>query len=75
MRNKLFASLMIGLLLALSLSVVQAQERVQIRWFVGLGAGTDGPVIEQEEAFVAEFNESQDEIELILEVVDNNQAF
>jgi len=54
---------------------VEAQERVQIRWFVGLGAGTDGPVIEAEEAFVEEFNNSQDEIELILEVIDNDQAF
>jgi multiple sugar transport system substrate-binding protein len=65
----------IVLSLVLSFGIINAQERVQIRWFVGLGAGTDGPVIEAEEAFVAEFNASQDEIELILEVVDNAQAY
>ncbi|MEO1439571.1 MAG: sugar ABC transporter substrate-binding protein, partial [Chloroflexota bacterium] len=59
----------------LSLATVSAQDRVEIRWYVGLGAGTDGPVIELEEAFVAEYNELQDEIELILEVVDNDQAY
>jgi multiple sugar transport system substrate-binding protein len=75
MRTKIFGSLMVGLLLMLSLSVTQAQERVQVRWFVGLGAGTDGPVIEAEEAFVAAFNESQDSVELVLEVVDNTQAY
>lgn len=75
MRNKVFALLMVSAMLALSFSVVKAQDRVQIRWFVGLGAGTDGPVIEQEEAFVAAYNESQDAIELVLEVVDNAQAF
>ncbi|MEQ8676339.1 MAG: extracellular solute-binding protein [Aggregatilineales bacterium] len=75
MRNRVFALLMVSAMLVLSLSVVQAQDRVQIRWYVGLGAGTDGPVIEAEEAFVAEFNESQDSIELILEVVDNTQAY
>lgn len=55
---------------------VQAQEEpVQIRWFVGLGAGGDAPQIEAQEAVVEEFNNSQDEIELVLEIVDNDQAF
>jgi multiple sugar transport system substrate-binding protein len=31
-------------------------EAVEIRWFVGLGAGTDAPVIPQQQAIVDEFN-------------------
>jgi multiple sugar transport system substrate-binding protein len=50
-------------------------ERTEVRWFVGLGAGTDLPVIEAQEEIVAEFNASQDEIELVLEVVDADQAY
>ncbi len=75
MSKKFFVFVLVSALLTLSVSLVQAQERVQIRWYVGLGAGTDGPVIEAEEAFVEAFNESQSEIELILEVVDNDQAY
>lgn len=61
-------------LLLLSVGVVSAQDPVEIRWFVGLGAGSDAPQIEAQEAIVEEFNNSQDEIELILEIVDNEQA-
>ncbi len=46
-------------------------ETVQIRWFVGLGAGTDAPVIPQQEAIVEQFNSTYgpaNGIELILEV-------
>lgn len=53
----------------------EAQEKVTIRWYVGLGAGTDAPLIEAQEQIAADFNASQDEIELVLEVVDNDQAY
>lgn len=75
--NKRF-SLRIVLLAAVMLavfSVTAAQDRVQIRWFVGLGAGTDAPTIAAQEAVVEDFNASQDEIELVLEIVDNAQAY
>ncbi len=53
-------------------------ETVQIRWFVGLGAGTDAPVIPQQEAIVEEFNNTYgpaNGLELILEVApDADQA-
>ncbi|MEN8173884.1 MAG: extracellular solute-binding protein, partial [Chloroflexota bacterium] len=49
-------------------------EKVQVRWFVGLGTGTDEPQIAAQESVVAAFNESQDRIELILEIVPNAQA-
>ena len=50
-------------------------DRTKIRWFVGLGAGSDVDVIPAQEEIVERFNASQDEIELVLEIVDNDQAF
>ena len=52
-----------------------ADEPVQVRWFVGLGIGSDEPTFEPQQQFVDEFNASQDEIELILEIVDNETAY
>jgi multiple sugar transport system substrate-binding protein len=46
-----------------------AAGRTQIRWFVGLGTGTDPQQVEVQESVVADFNASQDEIELVLEIV------
>lgn len=40
-----------------------------VRWFVGLGTGTDAPQIAIQEEVVKDFNASQDKIQLILEVV------
>jgi multiple sugar transport system substrate-binding protein len=67
-------ALLLALLLLISATVI-AQDKVQVRWYVGLGAGTDAPVIPQEEALVAEYNASQSEIELVLEIVDVDQAY
>ena len=50
-------------------------SRVKVRWFVGLGAGSDEPTYAPQKAVVDKFNKSQDEIELVLEIVDNDQAF
>jgi len=47
---------------------------VQIRWFVGLGTGTDPAQITVQEEVVADFNASQDAIELVLEVVPYDSA-
>ncbi|MEM7333190.1 MAG: extracellular solute-binding protein, partial [Chloroflexota bacterium] len=47
---------------------------VEIRWFVGLGTGSNEDQIPVQEELVAEFNASQDNIELIVEFVDNAQA-
>ena len=40
-----------------------------MRWFVGLGTGTDAAQITVQEDVVKDFNASQDKIQLILEVV------
>lgn len=52
-----------------------ATDAVTIRWFVGLGIGSQPEQIAAQEAIVEEFNASQDDIELRLEIVDNEIAF
>ena len=51
-----------------------ASEKVQIRWFVGLGTGTDPPQVATQEEVVEDFNASQDRIELVLEIVPYDSA-
>jgi multiple sugar transport system substrate-binding protein len=51
-----------------------AAEKVQIRWFVGLGTGTDPVQIAVQDEVVADFNASQDKIELVVEVVPYDSA-
>jgi multiple sugar transport system substrate-binding protein len=48
-----------------------ATEKIQVRWFVGLGGGVTDQEVSVEEEVVADFNASQDKIELVLEVVPN----
>jgi multiple sugar transport system substrate-binding protein len=43
--------------------------KVCIRWFVGLGTGTDAPQIATQEEVVKDFNASQDKIQLVLEII------
>ena len=50
-------------------------EKVQVRWFVGLGAGSDEGTFAPQQAVVDEFNASQDKIELVLEIIDNDVAY
>lgn len=45
-----------------------------VRWFVGLGTGTNAEQITTQEEVVADFNASQDEIQLILEIYPYNAA-
>jgi len=51
-----------------------ASDKIQVRWFVGLGTGADPEQIEAEQALVDEFNATHDDIELVVEFVDNAQA-
>jgi len=46
-----------------------AADKVQIRWFVGLGTGTNPEQQDAQNKVVADFNASQDKIELVIEVV------
>jgi multiple sugar transport system substrate-binding protein len=52
-----------------------ADGKVLIRWFVGLGTGAQPDQIADEQAVVAEFNASQDEIVLSLEIYQNTTAY
>jgi multiple sugar transport system substrate-binding protein len=52
-----------------------APTKTDVRWFVGLGAGTDEPTIAAQKKVVDEFNKSQDTINLKLEIVENKQAY
>lgn len=46
-----------------------AGEKVPLRWFVGLGTGTDPAQVVEQQAVVDAFNASHDNIEVTLEVV------
>jgi len=45
-----------------------------VRWFIGLGAGTQPAQIGPEQAFATKYNASQKDVYLSLEIVDNTQA-
>ena len=49
-------------------------DKVQIRWFVGLGTGTNPEQVAVQEEVVADFNASQDNIELVMEIVPYESA-
>lgn len=49
-------------------------DRVQIYWYIGLGAGSQPAQIPLEKEFVDKFNASQTEIQLISIIVDNKYA-
>lgn len=60
--------LVFSILLTLVISGVSAQEPVTITWFVGLGTGTNQEQIDAQNQVVEEFNASQDEIELQINI-------
>lgn len=59
-------TIIVGAVLSL-LSITFAQ--VNVRWFIGLGAGAQEAQAQAQQAIADEFNASQDKIELTLEVV------
>jgi multiple sugar transport system substrate-binding protein len=52
----------------------QPAERVEIRWFVGLGTGSEPEQMPAQEELVKKFNESQNKITLVIELVDYDQS-
>jgi multiple sugar transport system substrate-binding protein len=71
--KKLVAVLLIALMVVPTLAF--AKDKVKVRWFVGLGAGSDAAVLEPERKVAEDFNKSQDEIELVIDIVANAQAY
>ena len=49
-------------------------DRVEVRWFVGLGTGAQDEQIDAQDAVVEAFNSSQEEVLLTVEYVDNATA-
>lgn len=52
--------------------ITQAQDPVTVTWFIGIGTGAQPEQREAQEAVVQAFNDSQDEIELKIIIVENN---
>jgi multiple sugar transport system substrate-binding protein len=50
-------------------------DKTTVRWFIGLGAGGQPEQEAAQRAVVEEFNASQDEIELVIEIVENEVAY
>jgi multiple sugar transport system substrate-binding protein len=62
---------------AAATTAAPSTEPVELRWFIGMGAGTDAPVIPLQQAIVDEFNATKplgENISLKMEVVDADQA-
>jgi multiple sugar transport system substrate-binding protein len=75
MSRKLLASILIVIVVgALMIAPVAAQGRTVVTWFVGLGTGTNEQQIEIQNQVVADFNASQDEIELVINLAASNQV-
>lgn len=72
---KKFAVVAILLIFALmSIAPSMAQSRVTITWFIGIGTGAQPEQQAAQEAVVAAFNDSQDRITLVMNVVENSVA-
>src|SRR5690606_40954054 len=67
-KKLLIVSVMLAAIAVLVVGPVPAQEKVTVTWFVGLGSGTNAEQIEAQNRVVEEFNASQDEIELVLNI-------
>lgn len=76
MQKKAFLTTAVVAASAMLLAIVpaMAQDPVTINWFVGLGTGTNEQQIAAQEQVVREFNESHDDIELVLTLAANNTA-
>jgi multiple sugar transport system substrate-binding protein len=66
--------LAVALTLALASGFAYA-DKTKVRWYVGLGSGGDAPTVLVEKKVVDEFNKSQNDIELVLDVVANAAAY
>ena len=71
---RLIPILIIVALVVAALPAANAQGKVTITWFIGLGTGTNIEQIETQEAVAAAFNDSQDGIELVLNIAGSNQT-
>jgi multiple sugar transport system substrate-binding protein len=60
---------------AITAGMMSAQgAKTKVVWFVGLGTGTSTGQVPVEKAAVEKYNKSQDKIELVLEIVENQNG-
>ncbi|MBN2085266.1 MAG: extracellular solute-binding protein [Anaerolineales bacterium] len=52
----------------------QEEGTVEVRWFIGMGTGTDPVQVRAEQEVVKNFNNSQDKIRLVMEIVPYDSA-
>ncbi len=77
MSKRLRTVIVIAVLTLIAVTIApfaQAQDRVTVTWFVGIGTGGSPEQREMQESVVEQFNASQDEIELKLIIAENNVA-
>ena len=67
-KKLLIVSIMLAAMAVLIVGPVPAQEKATVTWFVGLGTGTNAEQIEAQNQVVSDFNASQDEIELVINI-------
>jgi len=72
-KKSLFVVLLIGVM-ALLVAPTAAQDKTVVNWFVGLGTGTQPNQIDVQNKVVADFNASQDKIELKINIAASNQV-
>lgn len=73
--KKLMAAALVGAFALATVGLVFAQgARTKVVWYIGLGTGASAQQVPVQKAAVERFNKSQDKIELVMEVVDNNVA-
>jgi multiple sugar transport system substrate-binding protein len=76
MKFNVFAQVMIGVVVLVScVPAPAADSKIQIHWFIGLGTGTSAKQVAIEDEVVRDFNNSQNKIELVLDVTPNNMAY
>jgi multiple sugar transport system substrate-binding protein len=73
-RKSLFVLSIVAVLALLLVAPAAAQDKVVVTWFVGLGTGTNAEQIEAQNQVVADFNASQSEIELVLNIAASNET-
>jgi multiple sugar transport system substrate-binding protein len=66
-RKSLFVLLIVALLVGIVVPAA-AQDKITVTWLVGLGTGTNDQQIEAQNQVVADFNASQDAIELVINI-------
>jgi multiple sugar transport system substrate-binding protein len=71
-KKSLLVVLLIGLLAALVVAPIHAQDKVTVTWFVGLGTGTSPEQQDAQKKVVDEFNASQDKINLVINIAADN---